>query len=474
MNNLNAVTEYLYKTLVTPRSVNEHVARKEYLFNVLALTFLGLNTLAWSVSFYKYFVRDDFSENGAVLFLIVPTLILVLLYAIARRRFSYKLAYIFVGMYIVLATVGLNMYGLSLSHGLLVYALLIVISAIIISSKAALRIALLILAIIAILTFIQINSRTKEYVNNYVPEFSLPDSLAYLLILGAVLLVSLMCGREIERSLERMKKSETDLIKERESLESKIKAREKILEIEQMKINKEMYRFAEVGKLSSAILHDIADPLTAVSLNFELIESRQNSESIKYIREGITFLEQYLQSARRQIRRQGEINLFDSAEKISRVTKFLTTHARSNKVEIKLELVHGAKIYGDISKFSQIISNLISNAIDAYAGVEGLNSKIITVSSELNESDKNLVISVSDNGCGINKDCLEKIFDPFFSTKSSNGRGIGIGLSITKQIIEDDFKGKINVISTKGQGTRFDVILSLSSDFEENNSVSIK
>ncbi len=78
----------------------------------------------------------------------------------------------------------------------------------------------------------------------------------------------------------------------------------------------------------------------------------------------------------------------------------------------------------------------------------------------LNFNRDNVMITIRDRGIGILADDINKIFQPFFTTKSSQ-KGTGIGLSISRDIVEKNFSGKITVLSSKKTGTLFTVILPL-------------
>ena len=124
--------------------------------------------------------------------------------------------------------------------------------------------------------------------------------------------------------------------------------------------------------------------------------------------------------------------------------------SRSSKlIDFKLEILNKEKIYAMINTqlFSWVIENLIKNAIDAMQGKGSIN---IQVSSK---DDKYIVIDVSDTGKGIAKSLHNKIFDPGYTTKR---RGWGLGLSLTKRIVEDYHDGKIYVKKSElGKGTTF-------------------
>jgi C4-dicarboxylate-specific signal transduction histidine kinase len=106
---------------------------------------------------------------------------------------------------------------------------------------------------------------------------------------------------------------------------------------------------------------------------------------------------------------------------------------------------------------NQVITNLISNAIDAYEP-ETPNKREISVCVKKKRNAAEII--VQDFGSGIKKEFLSLIFQPFFTTKNFE-KGIGIGLSICKDIIEKDFKGKITVTSQLHAGTLFVIAVPL-------------
>ena len=111
--------------------------------------------------------------------------------------------------------------------------------------------------------------------------------------------------------------------------------------------------------------------------------------------------------------------------------------------------------------FNQVLLNLVVNASHAIAdSKEGRNGSPgrITISSTLRGGSVDIVIG--DNGCGIPPEIISRIFEPFFTTKDV-GKGTGQGLALTHAVIVDRMKGKIEVESTPGQGTRFILTLPL-------------
>jgi signal transduction histidine kinase/pSer/pThr/pTyr-binding forkhead associated (FHA) protein len=106
----------------------------------------------------------------------------------------------------------------------------------------------------------------------------------------------------------------------------------------------------------------------------------------------------------------------------------------------------------DADGLVKAVMNLLSNSVDAFDGGAGM----VVITSRMDPATNTIYIHVEDNGKGIPKDKLGRIFMPFFTTKGS--KGTGLGLSMTKKYIEDMF-GTISVESEEGRGTRFTIAL---------------
>lgn len=104
------------------------------------------------------------------------------------------------------------------------------------------------------------------------------------------------------------------------------------------------------------------------------------------------------------------------------------------------------------SGLNQVFLNIIGNAIYALRQKQE-NKPFITIKTSLKHKG-NVLISIADNGTGINKSVLNKIFDPFFATKPV-GSGTGLGLSTSYSIVVEKHRGKLNCVSTPGEGTEF-------------------
>jgi signal transduction histidine kinase len=131
------------------------------------------------------------------------------------------------------------------------------------------------------------------------------------------------------------------------------------------------------------------------------------------------------------------------------------------------------KNYGDIppikcylGQLNQVFMNILANAIDAleesnqgrdFSEIEKFPN-IITISTELSNDRKSVVIKFKDNGIGIPEETQSRIFDHLFTTKSSE-KGTGLGLSISRQIIEEKHGGSLRCKSVVGEGTELAIAI---------------
>ncbi len=158
----------------------------------------------------------------------------------------------------------------------------------------------------------------------------------------------------------------------------------------------------------------------------------------------------------------------DIHEGIDNTLLLLQHRLRAEGARLGIQVI---KDYGQLplvtcyaSQLNQVFMNLINNAIDALENQP--SPRIITICTSVITSESTspmpqlVVIRIADNGSGMSEEVQQKIFDPFFSTKTV-GSGTGLGLSISYQIVVEKHLGQINCISAPGQGTEFIVKIPL-------------
>lgn len=226
-----------------------------------------------------------------------------------------------------------------------------------------------------------------------------------------------------------------------------------------------------IGQLAGGIAHDFNNVLSAIMManDFLLNAHKPTDPSFQDIMQikqnatrAATLVRQLLAFSRRQTLRPTVLNLGDALSDIDLLLKRLIGE------KVKLEVVHGRDLWPvkvDISQFEQVIVNLAVNARDAMPDGGKLAVRTVNVPAEEIErlSYKGMPpsdyvrIDVSDTGTGIPAEIVEKIFEPFFSTKEV-GKGTGLGLSTVYGIVKQT-GGFVYVDSEPGKGTTFRIFL---------------
>jgi DNA-binding LacI/PurR family transcriptional regulator/signal transduction histidine kinase len=141
---------------------------------------------------------------------------------------------------------------------------------------------------------------------------------------------------------------------------------------------------------------------------------------------------------------------FNLLEKIREVEILIGYEIRKKKIALTVETSHPAiKMYGQPQKFTQIVTDLMTNAIDA---VKDCALPHIEISIQIENA--YTVVTVKDNGCGIEPKNRMRIFDPLFTTKPF-GTATGMGLTVVHNIVTGEFGGTIDLVSEEGCGTAF-------------------
>ncbi len=450
---------FIYENFLKPFSKDEDDKRREFILNVLLVSLIVLLSVQTIIVLYSVFTLGS-NFHGASLWSIVIVLsVFVLMYLFARRGFAKHVAFIFVWTFYILLVYAMTMWGVDVPQVWLFFALVIAFAGMLVST----RMSFVMTAAVGITFIVLIHfQETGQLVfdrswKNF--PFRLTDAVGACVTFFIFTIVSWLSNREIHRSLNRARVSERLLKEERDSLEVKVEERTRDLVAVQEARLQEVERFAEFGQLASGIMHDLANPLTAISLNLDLAESDQRSpaQTVGHIKEAVSAaqrMEALLKSARKQIMRTGGQNQFSLSDEIEQVSVLLGQKAKTAQVRIDIDDVEHVRTVGMSIKFFRVMMNLMSNAIDAYSDrALPQEKRVIHVTCKGDEG--RVRITVEDKGVGIAEESLEKIFLPFFTTK--HGSGSGLGLPTAKAIVEKDFGGTLSVASRVGKGTIFTI-----------------
>ncbi len=227
-------------------------------------------------------------------------------------------------------------------------------------------------------------------------------------------------------------------------------------------------KMASLGKLSSAVVHEINNPVAGI-LNLVMLSRRiLKEDDIK--RDELDLFEQYLGLMETETRRIGrivsnmlvfarqskiEVVKFDVNELIEQTLILNSNLLKINRIRVIQDFEHNLPlITGSEDQIKQVIMNLISNAVEAMSRAQ---RKRLTIKTFSKQKEKSIQIQISDSGSGIPKDKMSKIFEPFFTTKKKS-KGVGLGLSVVYGIIQEH-GGNLFVDSTPEKGTRFTITL---------------
>ena len=232
-----------------------------------------------------------------------------------------------------------------------------------------------------------------------------------------------------------------DDITERIELESQLSQAEKL---------------SSIGLLAAGVAHEVNTPLAVISSYSQMLSKQLNGDEknsqvldkiIKQTFRASEIVNSLLNFSRTSGTEFGEVDV----NKVIRDTLNLLEHQfKVAKIKVQDEMVkEPAPIYGNSGKLQQVFLNLFLNAKDAMP-----QGGTLTVMTRL---ERGVQVCVSDTGAGIAQEHIDRIYDPFFTTKTApkDGRkGTGLGLSVTYGIIQEH-AGKIRVDSKLGGGTKF-------------------
>jgi PAS domain S-box-containing protein len=222
-------------------------------------------------------------------------------------------------------------------------------------------------------------------------------------------------------------------------------------------------RQAAMGEMIGNIAHQWRQPLAAVAAIVQSFEDAYEDGELDadYIEEKTDMMMDLLQHMSRTIddfrnffKPNKVKESFSLKENIKKTTKLIASSFKNNNIELQLELAEDINIEGYPNEFSQVILNILNNAKDAFEANEISDRK---VKISIHKKKRKNIISIEDNAGGIKDKILDKIFDPYFTTKHQSA-GTGLGLYMSKMIVEKNMDGHLEVKTWPG-GTRFDIIL---------------
>lgn len=218
-------------------------------------------------------------------------------------------------------------------------------------------------------------------------------------------------------------------------------------------------KYAAMGQMAAGIVHEVKNPLTTIKGFIQLLERNITKKDPKEVKDYLkvinkeidrvnNLLKDFLQYAKPSTPKFTICNFNQILLDMSILLESQCT-AKGIKLEIDLEAVP-PEGYCDTNQITQVILNICLNAIDSMVHSP---QKILTINTFTDA--EYIYVVIKDTGCGMTKEQMEKIFNPFYTTKE---HGTGLGLSVCYKIVENH-SGKISVESEVNQGTRVSIVL---------------
>jgi C4-dicarboxylate-specific signal transduction histidine kinase len=223
-------------------------------------------------------------------------------------------------------------------------------------------------------------------------------------------------------------------------------------------------KLAQLGEMVAMIAHQWRQPLNAISATAINLSLKVQMEEFypEEIEKGAFFIQNQCQKMSQTIetfmefvKPSKEASYFFLRHSIDEALKLIDRQLYTHNISIKIiEEQEGIKIFGYEDQFEQVLLNLLSNARDAFDEVDH-DEKNLILSISLGDEGE-CVLSIEDNGGGVPEAVRDKIFNPFFTNKE-DGKGTGLGLYMSMEIIKKSFDSTLRHTPIKG-GSRFEIV----------------
>jgi signal transduction histidine kinase len=222
-------------------------------------------------------------------------------------------------------------------------------------------------------------------------------------------------------------------------------------------------KLASLGRMSAGIIHEINNPLNFATTGLYTLRNKarliapehkeEYEEILRDVEEGINRVKTIVSDLRSFSHNENEqIEQVEVADLVAASLRFLS-HEIKDKVKVEEKFTENQTIWANKNKMINVLVNLVQNAIDALERKEFAAGESPSITIEGRIENGRSLVTVRDNGEGIEPGNMDKIFDPFFTTKDV-GEGMGLGLSICYRIVQE-YEGQIRVRSERGKHSEF-------------------
>ena len=253
------------------------------------------------------------------------------------------------------------------------------------------------------------------------------------------------------------------------NLEKKNKVLEKLINLEIEKNKKKdkiifkQNKLVSMGEMITNITHQWRQPLMEISSLFIPIEAKlclnnklnkqEVKDAILKLNEITKYMSNTIDDFKKFFSKNKEKNKFKLSDQINSSVNIISSGLYSNNILLDIIIKKNPIVYGYENEYTQVLINIINNAKDILIQRDIKKAKIKII---INEDEHNAIVNIKDNAGGINIQDINDIFNPFFTYEKTNGSGIGLFMS--KLIIENNMNGKL-IVSNDKEGANFKIII---------------
>lgn len=377
---------------------------------------------------------------------ILAVLLTVVLYAISleTRTSIQQASLVLFSIYFIGSIYASFMWGIEMPMSLLGFALVIMLSSILVSARASIVLGIIVCVTILVIGFLQVLSITPPDLSWRAYPITSNDPIQIAALFFMIVLIAWLSNKKKEELLETTLALKDDIQHERDTLEVRVHQKTKeIFLLEQDRLMSQQ-KFIEMGKIASSMIHDLSQPLTSLGLHLSSLEVPQADTpaqtTLARAQKLSTEINRFVCDMRSSLSGSKELKTFVLDELLQNIISHINDTYPKTKAKfiVTCDKEYACTTYPNLLR--QALSNIISNALDAVSELPEEYQKIGILCSR---TDTTTTITIADSGKGIPPELLETIFTPFFT--SNKPSGTGLGLTIAESLIEHELGGSIRI-----------------------------
>lgn len=416
-------------------SSNEYKA----IFETVVIGTFALVAILAVLLFYSYWVLNNTQVLGRIFICAAALLYLSVTYSAWAKEHHMAASRLIIILYYTVAVLVMFGWGVDTTFSQLMLAITIILTGVLLGARAVIIMtALSIVAMFAVQ--FAVSSGSAPWFNEGILPTKFGDVIGYSALIGVLGLISALFDiRTQQLHIEEQQANEL-LIRQKGTLEKKVRIHSEQVEYLQLEKTEQLYKFAEVGQLSTLLLHDISNQLAILNIDLADLKRHSSQGSTKHIEESLVYIEDAVKQASRHLQLTEGAKNFDVLKCIESSTKLPLYREYENSIIITAPKKQRVLLYGEPLRLSHILFILIRNAFESYSSTTPKDKRMVFITLEA--SDDTMIIRIKDHGRGISEEAQKQLFNPVRSSKKG---GLGIGLFLAKEITESHFNGTLRL-----------------------------